>query len=259
MKPFCTPTPGITQGLAFGKARALASGNAPRRSVPGFSLIELLVTISIIALIAGIAVPVAIKVMSSAEGATTRAMLNGLAGAADEYNVVTQSAVPHFGKDAFGNALALDVGQPEPNGGTGNDATLGQFIKVAGQVPTTAKLIAAAAKSNLKAVTAPDEYATIGDVAAAAGDPSVIAANIVILDGWDNPIRYAAGVNHNDAFKADDYLRAHPTPFFVSAGPDGLWGKVRNDNTPDESVDDDGDGEPDAADNIYSFDQDGLN
>jgi type II secretory pathway pseudopilin PulG len=215
------------------------------------------VTLSIITLIAAISIPVALKVLGTAESSQTRTLLNGLAAAADEYNIVTGETVPHFGRDPFGNVIDLNVGEPEPNNGD-TDITAGYFIFVAGQVPTTSKLIGIAAKENVKA---PDGDG-VADVAEALSTGRISNTNfgdVRLLDTWGNQIRYAGGVSHNDAFTADDYLPAHPTAFFASAGPDGLFGEVQpRSNLTEGTVDDDNDGNPDSADNVYSFDQDGL-
>ena len=231
-----------------------APRSAFRTSRPAFTLIEILVTISIITLLAGITIPVALSFLGNAEASSTRAMLNALGTAASEYNILTGSVVPHKDQDAFGNRLDLDVGQPQPNGGSGSDLTLGYFVKTAGQVPNVARLIGTAAKANLQNL---DANRPVGDVAADAANPTYLPASFQILDAWDNPIRYAGGVDHGDTFNDDDYLPAHPNAFFASAGPDGLWGStLSNSNSPDPSIDNDNDGEPDAADNLYSFDVD---
>ena len=61
-----------------------------------------------------------------------------------------------------------------------------------------------------------------------------------VLDGWGRPLIFVGGVSHTDSFTADDFLRAHPHPYWVSAGPDGLFGDVRIPN------------DPALADNLYS-------
>lgn len=228
----------------------------PHHHRPGFSLIEILVVISIITVLVGLSFPVALKILAQSEASQTRAMLLGLAAAADDYNRATGRVVDHTATaDAFGNPLNnLYVGQPSPNPGGNTDATMGYFVFTAGQSSTTAKLIALAAKNDLKLGTL-----DLVNIADKIGDGSLnlgTIGNVELRDVWDTPIRYAGGVDHNDAFTDDDYLPAHPTAFFASAGPDGEWGEVDNNNQPDPAVDNDGDGEPDAADNIYSFDTD---
>ncbi|MEM9419254.1 MAG: prepilin-type N-terminal cleavage/methylation domain-containing protein [Planctomycetota bacterium] len=227
----------------------------PHRSLHGFSLIEILVVISIIAVIMGISVPVAIKMLAQSETAQVRGILIGLAAAADDYNVVTGSVVDHTeNRDAFGNTINLYVGQPSPNGGAQEDATFGYFVYTAGQTTTTAKLISLAAKTDLTFNGV--EMLTIADRIQDGSLNRTTIGQVELLDVWGTPIRYAGGVDHSDSFSEDDYLPAHPTAFFASAGPDGEWGEVDNNNQPVASVDNNGDGEPDAADNVYSFETD---
>ncbi|MEO1235296.1 MAG: prepilin-type N-terminal cleavage/methylation domain-containing protein [Planctomycetota bacterium] len=219
-----------------------------RRHLAGFSLVEILVVISIVVLLVGISIPAAIKMLGSAENNQTRSVLNGLASAADSYNIVTEKTVDHTqNRDDFGNTINLDID------GDNVDLTLAYFVFYAGQVPESARLIAIAAKDDLTFQGRPMLNVNEDIV-----NNNVSLANfgdIQLLDSWDTPIRYAGGVSHSDTFTDDDYLPAHPTAFFASAGPDGEWGAViRNTNEPDPSVDNDNDGNPDAADNIYSFD-----
>ncbi len=213
-----------------------------------FSLIELLVTIFIIGLLVGLSFPVVASFKNSAKAYTAQSQLTGLGAAADNYNVVTQSAVDHkVNTDAFGNAINLNVS-------TANDLTLAYFVFTAGQVPETARVIANAAKTNLTLGGRP--LTNIGDDIAT-GALNLGNLNLVeLLDPWGSEIRYAYKVSKADSFTADDYLPAYPNAFFASAGPDGLWGAVDANNQPDPSVDVDGDGEPDAADNLYSFEID---
>lgn len=234
--------------------RRSAPGRSPGIS-PGFSLIEILVVISIITILVGLSFPVALKMLAQSEASQTRGMLLGLAAAADDYNITTGNTVDHTANtDAFGNVINLYVGQPSPNTGGNVDATLGYFVYTAGQSTTSAKLIAIAAKTDLKFNGTP-----LTNIADKIGDTSLnrfTIDDVELLDVWGNRIRYAGGVDHNDSFTDDDYLPAHPTAFFASAGPDGEWGEVDNNNQPDATVDDNNDGEPDAADNIYSFQTD---
>jgi len=256
----------------------------PRRRSVGFTLIELLVTISIIVLLVSISVPVALKMLGSADTSQTQALLNGLAAAADHYNVTTDSTVDHtLGKDAFGNNVNLYVGDDDftidsnLDGNNDDDMTLAYFVYTAGQVPKTAKLIAIAAKDDLTfddprlspplliepfgvrpMLNIADDLAFLATLLPDTIDSKL--PRIELLDNWDNKIRYAGPVKHTQSsdptdFPDDDYLPANPTAYFASAGPDGLWGRViHGTNLPDASVDEDEDGQPDSADNIYSFD-----
>ncbi len=233
-------------------ARLRAQQPAVHR-VSGFTLIELLVVVSIISALIGITAPVIFKFLSRSEETRVRSVLNGLAAAADSYNITTGTVVDHrVNRDAFGNSVDCDID------GDDDDFTLGWFVVSAGQIPEAAQLIAIAAKDELFLDNMPMVNVTDLVTGRAGGGPGLGTGDISRIqfrDRWDTPIRYAGGVSHGDSFNDDDYLRAHPTAFFVSAGPDGLFGEVLEDNNqPNPAVDDDGDGRPDAEDNIYSFD-----
>jgi len=232
----------------------------PSKSRPAFSLIEVLVTMFIVALLVGISLPVALNLRTSAKAYTAQSQLSGLAGAADEYNIVTDSVVLPKGDitNPFGGNYTVDFNN---NNATNN--TIGWFVYQAGSVPTVDKLIMIAAKSALtyQGEIVPDVSSIVQAINADGIVSSAEISGIVILDAWENPVRYAGGTTFvgsppEDPTNDDDYLPTHPTAFFASAGPDGLWGVVNGDNQPDPSVDVDGDGEPDAADNLYSFEID---
>lgn len=222
----------------------------------GFSLIEILVTISIITLLIGISFPVAMRMMGAADTSKARGVLVGLAAAADEYNIATQDVVLKKGDNTnpFGAppTLAVDFTDSDTNN------TLGWFVFKAGALPTVSQLIMNAAKSDLtyKDSVVPDTLSIVTDIQNGGGNVN----QIKILDPWDTPIRYAGGTLSNgttdDKTADDDYLPTHPTAFFASAGPDGLFGVVDDNNQPDPTADANNDGEADAADNIYSFEID---
>lgn len=189
-----------------------------------FSLMEIIVVVVILAALIAIAVPGMNKVMQAGDVGRTRAMLNSLTGAADEYELQTGAVINH-------QDTSVTVGGD-------NDNTIGHFIKQASQIEACLNLMKAAAGKG--GFNAPSEAADI---------QSENINNLAIVDAWGNKIRYAARVSHEDTFKADDYLPVHPRPFFASAGPDGRWGTVNMQGgvaTPDA----------DAQDNIYSFEAD---
>lgn len=195
------------------------------RRQAGFSLMEIIVVVVILAAMVAIAVPAMNKVLAAGDVGRTRAMLNSLTGAADEYELQTGAMVNHM--------------DPGLTVGGDNDNTIGYFIRQSGQIEACLNLMkAAAGQGNFDAPR---------DAADIAGED---IDDMAILDAWDNKIRYAARVSHEDGFTDDDYLPPHPRPFFASAGPDGRWGTVTIDNdghvVPDE----------DAADNVYSFEAD---
>ena len=207
--------------------------------------------ISIITVIVAFTAPSIVKLLGSSEVNAMRSILNGLASAADSYNITTGQTVDHkVTRDAFGNDVDIEINGTDASGDP-IDFTFGWFVLNAGQVPESAQLITISAKEDL--TLNGDPLLDInGEVAGLAASQ---ISSIELRDRWRTPIRYAGGVRHDDRFNADDYLRAHPTAFFVSAGPDGLFGEVDTDtNGPDPDVDENDDGIPDAQDNIYSFD-----
>ena len=217
-----------------------------RTPTRGFTIIELLVVISIITVIIAFSAPAIFGFLQRGEEARVRSILNGLASAADSYNITTGQTVDHkITRDDFGNNVDLDIDNDD------DDFTFGWFVLNAGQVPESSQLIAIASGEDL--TFDGDDMGSVAD--AVNGLPVGDISRIELRDTWDTPIRYAGGVSHSDSFDEDNYLRAHPTAFFVSAGPDGLFGAViENTNEPDPAVDEDDDGAADAADNIYSFD-----
>ncbi len=232
----------------------------------GFSLMELLVVISIIALLVGISVPAAIKMLGRADVSKTRATLNALAAAIDEYKLKT-GAVPDHTDEDINNLVVSDedeANDPE------KDTTIGFFLSRGMQTGgSTEKMIrSGVARGSLKFKRPGDTTfsSDVPDFAAASSDPALLQAyldpeNWQLHDAWDTPLRYAAKVSHDTsggAFRDDDYLPAHPNPFFASAGPDGEWGDaqmLRRMLDGDGSLsDDDLEDAKEAQDNIYSFD-----
>ena len=201
---------------------------------PGFTLIELLVTMSIIAILAAISIPVMTAVLRAAEATRMQASLAGLRSAAEEYQAATGTSVDHT-VVGFPSAPAVRV---EDKDVAGNN-TIQLFVFEAGRVPAVASILVSTGRDQLKEVIPPAEPRVMAD-------PSQIAnpAHIQLLDVYGNSIRYAAFVDKDDAFTDDDYLPGHPTPFFASPGPDGLWGSVNRSGEPNAE----------AEDNLYSFD-----
>ncbi|MEM6458922.1 MAG: prepilin-type N-terminal cleavage/methylation domain-containing protein [Planctomycetota bacterium] len=215
---------GVGAALGPSAPRPLSPCGAGR---PGFSLIELLVTISIIVLLVGISVPVALRMLGQADVPKARAMLNAMGAAAAEFRTET-GGVPDHTDSTTGVVASND---------NTTDTTIGLFLSRAMQVESSNKMVRAAAGEKAIVVNP-------GLDSGSAVNSSPDQWNFV--DPWDNRIRYAASVSHNDAFREDDYLPPHPEAFFASAGPDGLWGTHNADGTPDA----------DAEDNLYSFEVD---
>ncbi|MEM8493970.1 MAG: prepilin-type N-terminal cleavage/methylation domain-containing protein [Planctomycetota bacterium] len=229
----------------------------------GFTLIELLVTISIIAILVGILSPVALRMLGEAEVGRTRAILNALSAALDEYKLVTGEVPDHTlttGTNAINN---LEVSDDDDD-----DTTIGLLLSRIAQAGGTAESIMRAGigrqglawDRDADGVFSPEEKDPI-PFQVAAGDPTDLTRYLdpelwTLEDPWGSKLRYAARVSHGDNFTEDDYLPAHPTPFFASAGPDGEWGDARRlvERENGESLSDDEleDAEQ-AEDNVYSF------
>ncbi|MEM9881361.1 MAG: prepilin-type N-terminal cleavage/methylation domain-containing protein [Planctomycetota bacterium] len=206
-----------------------------RTSEGGFSLIEILVVISIITLLVGISFPVALRMLGSASVPKARAMLNALGAATAEFRTET-GGVPDHTDTSTGVVVSND---------NTADTTIGLFLSRAMQVESSNKMARAAAGD--KAFTANPGGLDTAAAANLMNNGALTNAQKLeawaIVDPWDNRIRYAASVSHSDAFRDDDYLPPHPNAFFASAGPDGRWGTHDADGTPDA----------DAEDNLYSF------
>lgn len=201
----------------------------PVTARPAFSLIELLVTISIIVLLVGISFPVALKMLGGADISKAKAQLNALGAASAEFRTETGGLPDHTDTTIAGLIVSDD----------NTDNTIGLFLRQAMQLVDANKMVQSAAGKNALIVTPAGGKDTQAAVGSGIND-------WVMVDPWENRIRYVSKVSHADAFGDDDYLPPHPTAFFASAGPDGLWGTHAADGTPDE----------DALDNLYSFDID---
>ncbi|MEM8737361.1 MAG: prepilin-type N-terminal cleavage/methylation domain-containing protein [Planctomycetota bacterium] len=204
----------------------------------GFSLIEILVVVSIVALLIGISFPVALRMLAQASVSNTRSTLNTLGSAAAEFRTQTGGLPDH--RDT---TTGVAVNPP-----AGEDTTMGLFLSLAMQIQDCNQMVQSAAGKDGLAVT-PAAGKDTGAASSASNAASTLAArrtlleSWVFIDDWETPMRYANGVSHTDGFTEDDYLPPHPNAFFASAGPDGEWGTHAADGTPDDE----------ALDNLYSY------
>ena len=157
-------------------------------SARGFSLVELLVVMSIILAILSLGVVGMVKYMSSGIESQTRVVLKQLSGTAAEYQGVTRGlTVPYTG------------GYPA---GTPDDSIKAFFSGIQG-APTAVEV------SQRIAV----EFSGAG----------VGAAPSAAVDGWGVPIRYYPGGGLDATGKG---MPQRDMPYFASAGEDGEWGTV---------------------------------
>ncbi len=207
----------------------------------GFSLIELLVVIFIIAVIAGLLLGGVAFVQQGAKESQAQTILTNLMGNAGTYEVKTGSPVPHENAGGFStiswggprakNALAVQ-GQSgtiqalhvNDNYDSSNDNVtysdgkdndyymeranlfIERFIWAANQMPDI--------RNNLPA---------LGGAFVDADDDGFME----VIDPWGNPVAYAQKVTHKTSSDTD-FLPAHDAPFFASAGKDQKWGLPKN-------------------------------
>ncbi len=163
-------------------------GVACGRSRGGFSLIELLVVISIIMLMLGFGVVGFVRYMSTGVESQTRVVLKQLANVAGEYQ-----------GDTKGQTVPYTGGYPT---GSADDSISKFFTGISGSQSAvdTSILIA-------------EDFSG----AAAGSKPSTVK------DGWGNAIRYYPGGSIDATGKG---LPRRDMPYFASAGADGEWGTV---------------------------------
>ena len=171
----------------------------------GFSLIEILVVISLIALLIGIGTAVGVKMSVEARKEQTRAMMEALLSANDEFKAVRQgSSISHIG----------------PVSGLSSTE---QFVNACLQIKTCEEIMMAALSSS-SSQSLERTYKNGGGN----GLKSV-------YDRWGTEIEYrqfnspssstpAPPANETGGTVANNQLPASRDPFFASAGPDKQWG-----------------------------------
>jgi len=171
----------------------------------GFTLIEILVVVSIIGLLLSIGAAVGLKITAEARKEQTRAMMEGLLSANEEYKAVRQgSSISHTG----------------PTAGLSSTE---QYIKACLQIKTCEEIVISSLNSSSQ-----DALARIYKDGGGSSNKSV-------YDRWGTEIEYrqsnnpssttpAPPANENGDTVANADLPLSRDPFFASAGPDKKWG-----------------------------------
>lgn len=167
---------------------------------PGFSLIEILVALSIIVLLVGFGVAAMSKFLAQSEVEKTRVLLQQLAGIEIEYRAQTNGRFPD---DDPSNSTTTDV-----------DNSIEWFIEQVEALPVTNEMA----------------YKTLNTKFYTATDGAVPGT---VVDSWGNPIEYLESSDGTGNFPP------YAQPFFASAGPDGVFGDGKDLANPDPDAEDD--------------------
>jgi len=159
----------------------------PATARPGFSLIEILVAVSIIVILVGIAGFAWSSMVEQGKVSSTKALLQQLQSIEAEYRIQAGSSHNHQVTPASAPSYV--------------DTPMERFVYVAMQIPE-----------------ARDMMKTISGSHAIDQDDDGITDQVV--DDFGNPVTYRLNADASDP----DNLPVYPRPFFASAGNDGEFG-----------------------------------
>lgn len=168
----------------------------------GFSLIEILVVLSIIALLLGIGALVALKMTTEARREQTRAMMEGLLSANDQYKAVRQGA-------SISHTADTSLSSTE------------NFVASCLQIKSCEEILLSALSSS-----------TSQSLERIYRDGGGSSSYNSVYDRWGTELQYRQSndqtgtgpANESGAGIDNDKLPLSRDPFFASAGPDKEWG-----------------------------------
>ncbi len=211
------------------------SPNNPIQHRRAFSLVEMLLVLTIITVMAIIAFPMISKARENAKIEQTQLQLTGLRGTAENYKLITNNVVNtrnnmppiDWTTDKTFNSDDPAFKSPNPTSGMVDDS-IERFVWACYQINDVRKSINAQELVDLDN----DGF-------------------LEVRDSWGNMIIYVDYMVHTSS---GDVLpergnAAEPRPYFISAGPDGDFGSTHASATAAEKAA--------AEDNIKSFDVEG--
>ena len=178
------------------------------RSASGFSLVELMVVVGVIALLLGIGSVAAVKITAEARRNQTLTMMQGMIGANEEFKAVRrEGSVNHDG------GYPIDWPREDPSGRYTSSERFVFAISTVGDAETSMiAALSAATSESTERIFRDTDFDGINE----------------IYDRWGTQLDYRAsndGTGRGPANGTNNsLLPLSPTPFFVSAGPDKNFG-----------------------------------
>lgn len=238
----------------------------PRRSRRAFSLVELLVAISIIALLVGMVAAGFGAFRTEAQRRQTAGLLQNLHSIANEYQAITgrsydpldsgclaPDADPNDLYSAYTECFIDEMWTLEETRRMIDH--VGDYLRVCEDGMTMDGEVVGSCDPNDPDDWREREFIDEEHLDQDRGrmerpgdgyphDSPTDRITMTIVDRWGKPVRYFSS-NANNDLDFEPSMPRHHRPFFASAGPDQAWGAFTN-------------GQPNsaAADNLYSFDLD---